>query len=197
MSSSEHRAMAVVGVIVAAWALTIGAVPRPVRADASGPLTDLVDAAAQRLRVAEPVAAFKWQHAVAIEDAARVHRELAVLNADAVAAGIDPDYVSTVFTDQVDATEAVEYSRFAQWKLDPGSVPAAPPDLSASRATIDGLNHVLLTQIGLRRGLLRSPACAGELGNARRAVTEARDLDALYRQALSFATRSYCRSGVG
>jgi len=54
----------------------------PVRADTSA-LTELVDAAAQRLQVAEAVAAYKWTAHAAIEDPDRVQQQLAKLSADA------------------------------------------------------------------------------------------------------------------
>jgi chorismate mutase len=121
-----------------------------VRADSTSPLTPLIDTAAQRLEVAEPVAAFKWNAHGAIEDPGRVQQELTELGADATAKHIDPDYVTRVFSDQINATEAIEYSRFADWKLNPSSVPAASPDLSA----IDALNQTMLTQIALDWELL-------------------------------------------
>ena len=101
------------------------------------PLTALVDAAAQRLQVAEPVAALKWHAHGAIEDPARVQQELAKLGAEATAEHVDPDYVTRVFGDQIDATEAIEYSRFAELEAEPDGAPAAAPDLSASRSAID------------------------------------------------------------
>ena len=165
------------------------------RADSTSPLTELVDAAAARLQVAEPVAAFKWLGKGALKDPvdpARVDQELAVLRADATAKRIDADYVARVFGDQIDATEGIEYSRFADWKLNPSDAPAAAPDLSASRSTIDGLNQAMLTQIALNWDLLHSPACAVALDAARSQVIGARRLDNLYQQALALATRSYC-----
>jgi chorismate mutase-like protein len=83
------------------------------RGDSGGSLTELVDAAAQRLQIAEPVAAFKWTTHGAIEDPGRVQQELAKLGADATREHIDPNYVTRVFGDQINATEAIEYSRFA------------------------------------------------------------------------------------
>ena len=162
------------------------------RADSTSPLTELVDAAATRLQVAEPVAAFKWRAHGAIQDPARVEQELAALRAEATAKRIDADYVARVFGDQIDATEAIEYSRFADWKLNPSDAPAAAPDLSASRSTIDGLNQTMLTQIALNWDLLHSPACAVALDAARSEVIGAGRLDGLYQRALSLATRSYC-----
>nr|WP_301336717.1 chorismate mutase [Mycobacterium asiaticum] len=162
-------------------------------ADDSGPLTVLIDAAAERLQVAEPVAAYKWGTHTAIEDSARVDQELATLRADATALDIDPDYVARIFSDQVRATEAVEYSRFAQWKLDGAAVPPSPPDLSASRALIDALNTKILSQVSLNWSLLHSPSCQYRVEEAREAVRRVRGFDDLYQRALDAATRSYCQ----
>jgi chorismate mutase len=162
------------------------------RGDSGGSLTELVDAATQRLQIAEPVAAFKWSSRGAIEDPGRAQQELARLGADATSQHIDPNYVIRVFGDQINATEAIEYSRFADWKLDPSSVPAGSPDLSASRSTIDGLNQTMLTRIVVSWDLLHSPACPAQLDAARSDVIRSRQLDGLYQQALSLATQSYC-----
>ena len=163
------------------------------RADSTSPLTALVGAAAQRLQIAEPVAAFKWNTHGAIEDPGRVEEELAKLGAEATAAHVDPNYVNRVFGDQITATEAIEYSRFAGWKLNPADAPATAPDLSASRSTIDGLNQTMLTQVAADWDQLHSPACAPDLDAARSDVVRARQLDGLYQQALSLATQSYCQ----
>ena len=168
------------------------------RADNISPLTELVDAAAARLQLAEPVAAFKWLGQGALKNAvdpvvdpARVEQELAALRADAAAKRIDADYVARVFGDQINGTEAIEYSRFADWKFSPSDAPAAAPDLSASRSTIDALNQTMLTQIAVNWDFLHSPACAGALDAASSEVI-ARRLDNLYQRALALATRSYC-----
>ena len=164
----------------------------PAGADSASPLAELVDAAAQRLQVGDEVAALKWQTGAAIEDSARVRQQLAAVATSAAAENLDQDYVTRVFTDQIAATEAVEHYRFAQWKLDPAGAPTAAPDLASSRARIDGFNRVMLTQIGVQWEVLQSPACAGQLDEANRDVSAARQLDEFYRQALSAATRAYC-----
>ena len=165
------------------------------RADSAGPLVELVAALAERLQIAEPVAAFKWGTHGYIEDPARVEQEFVALREDAAAAQIDPDYVVSVFHDQINATEAIEYTRFAQWKLNPAGVPPAPPDLAASRAAIDTLNNKILSQITLNWSLLHGPSCGAELAVAKTTVTRVRDLDDLYQQALTTAIRSYCQAG--
>ncbi|MCV7384888.1 chorismate mutase [Mycolicibacter longobardus] len=168
------------------------AAPPPARADDASPLSELVDAAAQRLQVADDVAAVKWQTRGAIEDPARVQQQLASLAAAAESEHLDAGYVTQVFTDQIEATEAVEHHRFAQWTLNPATAPAVAPDLAISRARIDGFNHVMLDQIGLRWQQLHSRECAAQLDQATRDVSDARHLDEFSRQALTAATRDYC-----
>lgn len=181
------------GRLTAAFLVAAALCAPQARAEPPAPLTALVDAAAQRLQLAEPVAAYKWTTHGAIEDPGRAQQELAALRAEASAQGVDPAYVTRVFGDQISATEAVEYSRFAGWKLDPGSAPTAPPDLSASRSAIDALNETMLSHLVADGDLLHSPSCASELDVASTEVLRARQLDDLYRQALSSATRSYCQ----
>jgi chorismate mutase len=164
----------------------------PVRGDDANPLLELVDAATQRLQTAEPVAATKWKTDGSIEDPQRVEQVLGAVSADATGRGVDGDYVRQIFTDQIGATEAIEYSRFAQWKLDPGSAPSLAPDLAASRAAIDRLNTKMVEQIALQSSVLRSPDCEVTLDDAKKAVAGARTLDPLYQQALAFSTHSYC-----
>jgi chorismate mutase len=176
-------------------ALTLPAVTlltTPARADSTSALIELVDAAAQRLQIAEPVAAFKWNTHGAVEDPGRVQQELVEVSADATSKHVDPDYITRAFGDQINATEAIEYQRFADWKLDPSGAPAGTPDLASSRSAIDGLNQTMLTQIAANRDLLRSPQCPGQLDAARNDVMQARHLDSLYQRALSTATQSYC-----
>ena len=82
------------------------------------PFYELVDAAAQRLATADPVAASKWINGGPITDPQRANQVLDAVAADATAHGIDQQYVRTVFTDQIAATEGIQYTRFGQWKFD-------------------------------------------------------------------------------
>lgn len=164
----------------------------PAQAQDGGPLTALVDAAAERLRTAEPVAANKWNTKGPIEDPARVEQVLSAVAGDASAHGVDPQRVRKIFADQIAATEAIEYHRFAQWKLDPAAAPATAPDLASSRQVIDGLNRTMVEQMAAQWPVLQSPACLDRVRDATDTVADAREFDALYRQALVFVTRSYC-----
>jgi chorismate mutase len=161
-------------------------------ADPPEPLYVLVDTAAQRLATADAVAAYKWVEGGPITDTARANQVLDSVGSDAAAHGIDPDYVRAIFENQIGATEAIEYTRFGQWKFDPTLAPTAAPDLSESRAAIDGFNKLMVDEIALQRDALHGPSCTVELDEATEAVAAARQLDGLYRQALTSATRSYC-----
>lgn len=180
--------------IVVAGALTLALTLAPVaRAEDPSPLQPLVDAAAQRLQTADLVAANKFRTGGSIEDPKREQQVIDATTADAGNRRIDPAYVSEVFRDQIDATVAVEYGLFSQWKLDPATAPVSAPDLAASRTTIDGLNHTMVNEIAGQWATLHGPACRTDLASAVDAVATARNLDPLYRRALDYATRSYCR----
>jgi chorismate mutase len=157
------------------------------------PFYQLVDAAAQRLATADPVAATKWINGGPITDPARANQVLDTVAADATAHGIDAAYVRTVFTDQIAANEGIQYTRFGQWKFDPGAAPTSAPDLAESRTQINGLNKVLVDEIALHWNSLHSQGCGKDLADATAAVVAARKLDGLYQQALTSATRSYCQ----
>jgi chorismate mutase len=156
------------------------------------PFYQLVDIAAQRLATADPVAATKWINGGAITDPERANKVLDAAGADATTHGIEPAYVRTVFTDQISTSEGIQYTRFGQWKLDPGTAPTTAPDLSASRAQIDGFNKTLVDEIALHWNSLHSQGCGQDLSDAKAAVIAARGLDPMYQQALSTATRSFC-----
>ncbi len=156
------------------------------------PLYELIDAATQRLLTADPVAATKWLNGGPITDPVRVQQVLDAVTTEAQIAQLPTEYVTRLFAAQIDATEAIQYSRFSWWKFDPGAAPSAAPDLSASRALIDGLNRRMVGEIAEQWPVLRSPDCPLRLAAAKTVVADERRLDPLYRQALDTATRSYC-----
>jgi chorismate mutase len=168
--------------------------PAAAHAEPAGVLYRLVDTAAQRLATADPVAASKWINGGPITDVQRADQVLDATGADASAHGVDPTYVRTVFTDQIGATEGIEYTRFGEWKFDPSTAPTTAPDLAESRTAIDGFNKTMVDEIALQWNSLHGPTCSAELRDATDAVATDRRLDPLYRQALSSATRSYCRT---
>ncbi len=187
MSRNRSAALLVAG------SLLVGplGLPATAHADPAG-LYRLVDTAAQRLATADPVAASKWIDGGPITDTQRADQVLDAVAADAAAHGIDPQYVRTAFTNQIGATEGIEYTRFGEWKFDPSTAPTTAPDLSESRAAIDGFNKIIVDEIALHWNSLHGPACGTDLRDATEAVSADRRLDPLYRQALTAASRSYC-----
>lgn len=175
-------------------ALVLSMVGAPAAAGQPDPtLTELVDAAVRRLQVAEPAAAAKFRTGDPVRDPVREQVVLDTVAAEAVVQQLDPDYATTVFRDQIDATVAIQYSRLAQWTLDPADAPADAPDLASSRGIIDVLNREMITLMARHWETLHSPACPGELDQAAAAVAQRRDLDPLYLQAIGLATHNYCR----
>lgn len=180
---------------IAALFLTPALAQVPVAgADEPAPLHALVDAAAQRLQTADPVAAYKWVNGGSIEDPARVATVLDNVAADATVHGIDPTYVRTAFENQIHATEGVQYILFGHWKFVPAAAPAGAPDLAESRTAIDGFNKTIVAEMAAQWGVLQGPGCPAALDDARAAVAAERALDPLYADALDVATRSYCET---
>ncbi len=189
MTSTLARGAAAMMTVCAVTMVTAVA---PALADPAEPLYDLVDAAAQRLQTADAVAANKWLTGGPITDPARVQQVLGAVSKDAESRGVATQYVTAAFTNQINATEAIEYARFAGWKFDPAGAPTTAPDLASSRSVIDGLNRQIVEQIAIQWPLLHSPACGAALAEAKDTVAGQRQFDDLYRTALDAATRSYC-----
>jgi chorismate mutase len=184
------KAVLYAGVALSAMAGTGDAVAK---ADGAAPLTKLVDDAAQRLLTADPVAAFKYVTGGAVDDPAREQEVLDSVTKAAVDNGVDPGFVHDVFRDQIDATAFVEHSRFAEWKINPGSVPGSAPDLSSSRDTINALNEAMVDDIAQQWDTLQANTCRADIDRAKAAVVATRHLDPLYRRALDYAVHRYCR----
>lgn len=187
---TRNRSALLMAVLLLAGPLTM---PATAATQPFDPFQQLVDTAAQRLAIADPVAAAKWIDGGPLTDPARANQVLDSVAADATTHGIDPEYVREVFADQIAATEGVEYTRFGQWKFDPNTAPTTAPDLAASRTQIDGLNKALVDEIALHWNSLHSQGCRQDLSDAKAAVVAARGLDPLYQQALTSATQSYCQ----
>ena len=181
-----RRAAAVRAAVLLAGAPVAGA-------DVLSGLQPLVDAAAQRLQTADPVAASKYLTGGAISDPAREQQVLDAVAAAAQAHGTDPAFVREVFGDQIDATVSLQHSLFAQWLLDPAAAPATAPDLADTRVRIDELTQLMVDEIAGRWQDLHDPSCPAERAAAITEVTVNRGLDLMYRRALEYATHDYCR----
>lgn len=74
------------------------------------PLLALTDLAAQRVQIADVVAAAKWGTDAPIDDPAREHAVLDSAVTRSTQLAIDPAVSIQIFTDQIEANKAVQYA---------------------------------------------------------------------------------------
>ncbi|MEU9750618.1 gamma subclass chorismate mutase AroQ [Streptomyces niveus] len=92
-------------------------------------LTALTDLFAERLLVADKVAAAKYGTDRPIDDPARERKILDDVADRAVGLGLDPDVVVAVFGDQIEANKVVQRGLYARWDAHPDERPTQRPDL--------------------------------------------------------------------
>jgi chorismate mutase len=130
----------VAGLLVAV-VLAAGCRVRPAPPDALDRLLGLMR---QRLLVAHDVARFKWSQGKPISDPAREAKlleEVAALGRDR---GLDPHFVRSFFTAEMEAGKLLQQADFDRWRADGRDRTEAGPDLAALRASIDQLDVELL-----------------------------------------------------
>ncbi|MGX2997116.1 chorismate mutase [Streptomyces sp. JNUCC 64] len=124
------------------------AVSVPVAADRAGavrPLDRVTSLLAERLLVADKVAAAKYGTALPIEDPARERQILDDVARRAAALGLDPVNTVAVFRDQIEAGKNVQRALFARWDARPGERPTERPDLVREvRPVLDRITTELL-----------------------------------------------------
>ena len=160
---------------------------------ANQPLLALVDLAARRVQVADVVAASKWGTDAPIEDPLREQAVLASAAAKSAQLGIDPAVTVQVFTDQIDANKAVQYTLYAQWSDHPGKAPAVRPDLAQVRPILDQITDELLAQLKATQRVRADRACTARMADARHRAERAHALDQVHGKALDRALASLCR----
>jgi chorismate mutase len=153
----------------------------------------LVDLSANRVQIADAVAAAKWGTASPINDPVR---EQAVLRAAATKStqlAIDPAVSIQIFTDQIEANKTVQYALYSYWSTHPDRIPSTRPDLNSIRPILDQTTDELLTQLNATQHIRAAPSCAAQLAAARQHVKQTRALDPLHDNALGRALESVCR----
>jgi chorismate mutase len=157
-------------------------------------LLALTDLAAQRVQIADAVAAAKWGTGTPIDDPAR---ERAVLDSAATKStqlAIDPAVSIQIFTDQLEANKAVQYALYSRWSAHPGQAPTTRPDLGRLRPILDQITDGLLTQLKATYEVRASGGCVTQLSAARQRITRARALDPVHDDALGRALASICQA---
>jgi chorismate mutase len=199
------RRVLVGGVASAALALT-GAAPAmaaeaaPVSAAARetapahglGVLTDLF---AERLLLADKVAAAKYGTDRPIDDPAREKVILDDVAARAVGLGLDPAAVQAVFRDQIEANKLVQHGLYARWDAHPEERPTTRPDLDKEvRPALNLITTQILQALQETQAVRASRSCEVRLGIAALRSAYDHELDLLHQAALGRALPSVCSS---
>jgi chorismate mutase len=149
----------------------------------------LVDLSAQRLLLADEVAASKAQTGKTVEDLARETEQLELLTAKAGEHQLAQTQVAAFFRWQIEANKLIQYQLLAEASQPVGN----PMDLNEIRIRLNALNRDLLQNLGPALDDLKHGACAERL---RAAIDEGalrRSLDPLHKIALVRAFGDTCR----
>lgn len=184
-----RRIRSTTAVISLAVAVTL-AVPVTPLASAS-PETGAVQAvrvAADRLALADHVAAAKWPQRSPIHDQRQADAVVDGAVANPRAHGLSPAHVRTVMRDQIAAGESVQYGLFAEWTVG-AKTPPPRPDLSAVRARIAALTAHLLSALSETHS---TTGCRSAAADEIRAQIADRRWDASHARALRAAAAHLC-----
>lgn len=162
-------------------------------ASASGPsLWPLTDLAAQRVAIADQVAAAKYGTPSPIDDPVREQQIYDSVAARAPQLGLDPAAAVRFFRAQIEANKLVQRGLYARWDAHPAQAPTTRPDLGQIRPVIDRLNTGLLTELAATTSLRAARSCpVAQLVTAGVADVVHR-FDALHVRALGEATSATC-----
>jgi chorismate mutase len=168
--------------------------PAPARQTAAAHgLTSVTDLVAQRLLLADKVAAAKYGTDTPIDDPVREAQILADVRDRAAAVGLDPDAVTVVFRDQIEANKLVQRGLYARWDANPGERPAERPDLAEEvRPALDRITTGLLAALRDTERGRAVPSCGPRLATAAGWSALTHRLDALHLEGLGRALPSVC-----
>jgi chorismate mutase len=157
-------------------------------------LSGLTEAISDRLALADTVAASKWASGAAIDDPAREQVVLDSVSELAVERGLDPEYVRTVFRDQIEASKTIQRGLFFVWSLPGQTPPSGSPDLGPVRTAINQLNVEIVDQISAHRNLLAGSACLPAVAASTVHAVGNEHLDPLHVAGLIQGQLSVCRN---
>ncbi|MEU0170438.1 chorismate mutase [Streptomyces iakyrus] len=195
--------LTVLGAVATATALALGpAAPatagtqRPAPAGRTATalgLTPVTDLLAQRLLLADKVAAAKYGTDTPIDDPVREARILDDVRARASSLGLEPDAVAAVFRDQIEANKLVQRALYARWNAHPGERPTERPDLAREvRPALDRITTGLPAALRDTERTRSAPSCGPRLATAAGWSAYTHRLDALHLEGLGRALPSVC-----
>ena len=145
---------------------------------------------AERVQVADQVAASKRASGKPVEDAAREAEQLQKFAALAGERRLAQDRLVAFFRAQIEASKLVQYQLLLQ---DSRATSDAAPALEALRARLDRINEQMLDRFPAAVAELDSPDCNARLRTAITDVSRERHLDRLHRIALVRSLGDLCR----
>ncbi|MBL1096794.1 chorismate mutase [Streptomyces coffeae] len=177
----------------AAGAVAAPAATAPDRpAAAPSRLLPLAGLSAERLLIADEVAAAKWGTDSPIDDPAREKQVLDAVARQATELGADPAGTVRIFRDQIEASKLVQRGLYRRWDADPSQAPTERPDLSQVRLKINRINGELVRAIADSAPARTAPSCAGRLTAGAVVTVHEKRLDALHTAALGRSLPSVC-----
>jgi chorismate mutase len=156
------------------------------------PLWRLTDLAAQRVRIADQVAAAKYGTPSPIDDPAREQQIYDTVAAQAPGLGLDPADAVRFFHAQIEANKVVQRGLSAHWEAHPSEVPATRPDLGQIRPVIDRINSGLLTGLAAALPSRKARSCPAHQLVAAGIADVVHRFDVLHARALGEATSATC-----
>lgn len=160
-------------------------------------LSAVTDLFAERLLVADKVAAAKYGTTTPIDDPVREKAILDDAAARAAGLGLDPDAVTAVFRDQIEANKLVQRGLYARWDAHPEERPTERPDLVKEvRPVLDRITTRLLSALQETRSLRAGASCRPRLRAAAVWSAIGQRLDRLHGQGLARALPSVCGPGA-
>ncbi|WP_326760690.1 chorismate mutase [Streptomyces phaeochromogenes] len=160
------------------------------RASGLGALTELF---AERLLLADKVAAAKYGTESPIDDPVRERQILDDVAARAAGLGLDPASVTAVFRDQIEANKLVQRGLYARWDAHPDERPTERPDLAKEvRPALDLITTRLLAALQQTVPVRADASCGPRLYAEAALSAYGHRLDVLHLKGLGRALPSVC-----
>ena len=165
----------------------------PASATAASSLGALTELFAERLLLADKVAAAKYGTGSPIDDPVRERQILDDVAARAAGLGLDPDSVTAVFRDQIEANKLVQRGLYARWDAHPDERPTERPDLAKEvRPALDLITTRLLAALQETAPVRADASCEPRLYAAATLSAYGHRLDVLHLKGLGRALPSVC-----
>lgn len=160
---------------------------------ATSAMARVAELSAQRLLLADTVAASKRASGKPVEDAARENSQLDRLGAQAASRGVAREQADAFFKAQIEANKLVQYRLLAQPSRRRHAATGAI-DLEPVRRRLDNINQALLDALAPALREARAQDCVLRAYQAQEQAARRHRLDALHRTALARSFGDICRS---